>query len=199
MKKQQSGFTLIEIAIVLVIIGLLLGGVLKGQAMMDNAKLKRTSNDFNGISAAIFSYMDRYAALPGDDPNAFARWGLSAAIASQGDGIIDGAWDANVATAESSLVWEHLRAAGLISGTGFAMPVNPFGGTFGVEDAAAEATTAIDTGSVICMNGVEGQFADILDIQLDDGVGDTGEMMNAAGDTYDDTTLTTAYVICKQL
>ena len=202
MKKQQSGFTLIEIAIVLVIIGLLLGGVLKGQAMMDNAKIKRASNDFNGISAAIYSYMDRYAALPGDDPNAFARWGLSAAIASQGDGIIDGAWNANLATAESSLVWEHLRAAGLISGAGFAMPANPFGGTFGVEDAAA-GTTAIVTGSVICMNGVEGQFGEILDIQLDDGVGNTGDVGNSSetaplgpSAAY---VLTGSYTMCKQL
>ena len=202
MKKQQSGFTLIEIAIVLVIIGLLLGGVLKGQAMMDNAKIQRTNNDFNGISAAIYSYIDRYAALPGDDPNAFTRWGGSAAIATQGDGIIDGAWDANVATAESSLVWEHLRAAGLVSGTGFTMPTNSFGGTIGVEDFS-QNTTAITAGSVICINNIEGQFGEILDIKLDDGIGNTGDVgnskMTAPTGPSAAYILTDPYIICKQL
>ena len=87
MKNKQSGFTLIEIAIVLVIIGLLLGGVLKGQEMITNGKIKRSVNDFNGISAAYYSYLDRYAAFPGDDPNANARWGGDAADArSRRDG-----------------------------------------------------------------------------------------------------------------
>ena len=49
MRKQQSGFTLVEIAIVLVIIGLLLGGILKGQEMITQAKIKNIINDFNGI------------------------------------------------------------------------------------------------------------------------------------------------------
>ena len=74
MKNKQSGFTLIEIAIVLVIIGLLLGGVLKGQEMINNGKIKRAINDVNGISAAYYSYLDRYAAFPGDDANAATRW-----------------------------------------------------------------------------------------------------------------------------
>ena len=52
MKKAQSGFTLVEIAIVLVIIGLLLGGVLKGQEMIENARIKSIVNDMNGVSAA---------------------------------------------------------------------------------------------------------------------------------------------------
>jgi prepilin-type N-terminal cleavage/methylation domain-containing protein len=66
--KGQKGFTLVEIAIVLVIIGLLLGGVLKGQQLIANAKLKSLVNHANGLSAAVFAYQDRYKALPGDDP-----------------------------------------------------------------------------------------------------------------------------------
>ncbi len=73
-KRYQTGFTLVEIAIVLVIIGLLLGGILKGQEMITQARIKNVVNDFNGITAAYFSYMDRYKAVPGDDPNASARW-----------------------------------------------------------------------------------------------------------------------------
>ena len=72
--QSQKGFTLVEIAIVLVIIGLLLGGILKGQEMITQAKIKNVVNDFNGITAAINSYQDRYKALPGDDLNAATRW-----------------------------------------------------------------------------------------------------------------------------
>ena len=202
MKKQQSGFTLIEIAIVLVIIGLLLGGVLKGQEMMNNAKLKRTINDYNGISAAIYSYLDRYGALPGDDPNAATRWGGAASGGTAGDGIIEGPWNiaARAADDESSLLWEHLRQSGLIGGAlaGNIGPSNPYGGEIGVEDAGA-GTTGIATGTVICTGNVEGKNAEILDIQLDDSLGDSGEMMNDAGDTYDDTTLTVAYIVCKKI
>ena len=73
MKKAQ-GFTLVEIVIVLVIIGLLLGGILKGQEMITQAKIKNLIADFSGISAAYHGYQDRYRAIPGDDPGAAARW-----------------------------------------------------------------------------------------------------------------------------
>ena len=74
MKRKQTGFTLVEIAIVLVIIGLLLGGILKGQEMITQAKIKNVIADFSGISAAYHGYQDRYRAIPGDDPNAATRW-----------------------------------------------------------------------------------------------------------------------------
>ena len=70
MKRNQSGFTLIEIAIVLVIIGLLLGGVLKGQELVNSAKVKSLANDFKNIPALIYGYQDKYRALPGDDAKA---------------------------------------------------------------------------------------------------------------------------------
>ncbi|MCX8018182.1 MAG: prepilin-type N-terminal cleavage/methylation domain-containing protein, partial [Rhodocyclaceae bacterium] len=72
--KKQSGFTLVEIAIVLVIIGLLLGGVLKGQELINQAKIKNIANDLNGMSAAVYAYQDRYKRFPGDDNGASARW-----------------------------------------------------------------------------------------------------------------------------
>ena len=84
MKTMQKGFTLVEIAIVLVIIGLLLGGILKGQEMITQAKIKNAVSDFSGISAAYYGYQDRYRALPGDDPNAATRW--SGAISGGGNG-----------------------------------------------------------------------------------------------------------------
>src|SRR5438045_3513312 len=84
--RKQHGFTLVEIAIVLVIIGLLLGGILKGQEMITQAKIKNIVNDFNGITAAVNSYQDRYKALPGDDLGAATRWATNGAISGNGNG-----------------------------------------------------------------------------------------------------------------
>jgi len=93
MKTQQKGFTLVEIAIVLVIIGLLLGGILKGQEMITQAKIKNIISDFSGISAAFHGYQDRYRALPGDDAGAAARWAAApAATAGDGNGVVAGTY-----------------------------------------------------------------------------------------------------------
>lgn len=189
MRKIQSGFTLIEIAIVLVIIGLLLGGVLKGQEMMTNAKIKRTSNDFNGISAAIFSYLDRYGAFPGDDPNAGVRWG---ATPGDGDGLIGGTCFSGTATDESVNLWDHLRLSGLVGGNGTNFPNHAFGGRVGVQNDPGGVV-----GAGICMDAIEGKVAEILDRQMDDGVSDAGELQDIAGvAAY---VLTDPYTIAKKL
>lgn len=64
--RNQRGFTLIELAIVLVVIGLILGAVLKGQDLINNAKAKRALTDAQGLSAMAHLFMDRYGRLPGD-------------------------------------------------------------------------------------------------------------------------------------
>src|SRR5688572_1656622 len=66
MRKPQAGFTLIEIAIVLVIIGLLLGGVLKGQELITAARVRNLISNQDGVKAAYFGFLDRFRALPGD-------------------------------------------------------------------------------------------------------------------------------------
>ena len=73
MKNNQAGFTLVEIAIVLVIIGLLLGGVLKGQELINSAKVKNFATDFRNTPLFIYGYQDKYKRLPGDDNGAVAR------------------------------------------------------------------------------------------------------------------------------
>lgn len=171
--RKQSGFTLIEIAIVMVIIGLLLGGVLKGQEMMNNAKIKRVANDFNGISAAVFSYLDRYAFLPGDDPAAAARWTGGGVVSGNGNGIINGG--------ERPDVWDHLRQSGLMSGSGSTNPTHSFGGIIRVQQNGAGLT-----GAVICMFNMSGKALEILDRQIDDGVANTGDLRQTGGGaTYD--------------
>src|ERR1700685_4461522 len=85
-RKHQSGFTLVEIAIVLVIIGLLLGGVLKGQELIFNSKVKATFNLSREMSAAVNSYIDRYGQLPGDDTQAATRFPAAAPLPVNGNG-----------------------------------------------------------------------------------------------------------------
>lgn len=200
-RKLQSGFTLIEIAIVMVIIGLLLGGVLKGQEMITNARLKNVVNDFNGISAAIFSYQDRYNALPGDDPGGDGRWGGTAALGAEGDGVVAGAYTIVDGSTESSIFWEHLHSSGLIAGTALDHPTTAFGGLVGVEDAAMGLG-----GLSVCMNGIEAQYAEIIDTQMDDGNALTGDLRGSDTDTavanlaaYNSGTLTDPFIICKSL
>ena len=66
MRMHQRGFTLIEIAIVLVIIGLLLGGVLKGQELITSARVRNLISAQDGVKAAFFGFQDRFRAYPGD-------------------------------------------------------------------------------------------------------------------------------------
>lgn len=187
--RRQSGFTLVEIAIVLVIIGLLLGGILKGQEMIAQAKIKNVINDLNGVSAALNSYQDRYRALPGDDKNAVTRWtSLAAAQKGNGDGVITGLYvPATPATDESALFWLHLRMAGFLSGTGSDNPFNAVSGKMGVQtgDGAgtaagvlglASASPAIPgfTGLILCSANLPDKIAISVDAQTDDGVGTTG-------------------------
>ena len=69
-RKSEAGFTLVEIAIVMVIIGLLIGGILKGQAMIQNAKVKRVVKQADELRAAVMSFYDKYGVYPGDENQA---------------------------------------------------------------------------------------------------------------------------------
>jgi prepilin-type N-terminal cleavage/methylation domain-containing protein len=64
--KKQSGFTLVEIAIVLVVIGLLLGGILKGQQLINSARVRNLADQNSGVQAAYYGFVDRFRNLPGD-------------------------------------------------------------------------------------------------------------------------------------
>jgi prepilin-type N-terminal cleavage/methylation domain-containing protein len=63
---RQRGFTVLEIAIVVLIVGFLLAGVLKGQEMITSAKVKRVAGQLDEVHAAYLGFQDRFKALPGD-------------------------------------------------------------------------------------------------------------------------------------
>ena len=173
---KQKGFTLVEIAIVLVIVGLLIGGVLKGQEMITNAKLKRIESDNAGIAAAMFSYQDRYTQLPGDDSDADNRFDLytsSTGNVGNGNGIIEGDWSPTSGTPETLIFWKHLRASGLIPGGGndTTQPTNAYGGLIGIRDGALGIA-----GHVTIFGQIEGPIAKIIESRLDDGDPATGRV-----------------------
>jgi len=212
MHKAQ-GFTLVEIAIVLVIIGLLLGGILKGQEMITQAKIKNSVADFSGVSAAYYGYQDRYRAIPGDDQNAATRW--SGAVAGDGNGIVAGGYNSSTTTDESRKWWDHLRRAGFVSGSGNNQPFNAFTGQIGVQTGSNGGTPATALGGfaglIICSANIPDKVAIAMDTQMDDGAIGTGNVrgqlqstpnpsINTAADTtaYAETG-TNTYAICRSL
>jgi prepilin-type N-terminal cleavage/methylation domain-containing protein len=187
MRSQQSGFTLVEIAIVLVIIGLLLGGILKGQELINSAKVKNLANDFRVIPTYIYAYQDKFRALPGDDSSAANHvTGATAATtpaSKQGNGVIDGLWNSTTQTDESFLFWQHVRLANLASGPTSAadpqyIPKNALGGDLGVSSAvSAQLQVAGMSGTYqVCSKGILGKFVKQLDVQMDDGQPCTGSL-----------------------
>jgi len=179
--SNEAGFTLVEIAIVLVIIGLLLGGILKGQEMITQARIKNAINDFNGITVAVTSYQDRYRFLPGDDPGANARWTVQAPSSGNGDGVVTGLYNDATATVESHLFWQHLRIAGFVPGltTGAGSGTNPpnaVGGIVGVENAVTPGAGLGFTGLIACSSNIPDKVASAIDTQMDDSNSATGQV-----------------------
>ncbi len=219
MPQRQSGFTLIEIAIVLVIIGLLLGGILKGQELINSARVKNLSSDFRNIPLFIYGYQDKFKALPGDDPRAVANVnGTAATVGTLGNGVIEGTWNSTNGGDESVLFWQHVRLAGLAPGVttvpgtlpGDYMPTNASGGIIGIQSGTTVVANSPAVGAdgkaiggayVICSTGILGKFVKQLDTQMDDGNTAAGSMM--ARETASNTAVATnaindatSYIVC---
>jgi len=169
---KRKGFTLVELAIVLVIIGLILGAILKGQELINNAKMKRLYNQYREVLAAIYTYYDRYGAFPGDDPTANTRWSTTP---GNGDGLIGG-FTFNCPTTgggETCYLWHHLKLANIITGSlDNTAPRNPYGGTVGVGYATVQGLTTHWIG----FNNVPGDVCLSIDQQYDDGAYNTGSI-----------------------
>jgi len=139
--RKQTGFTLVEIAIVLVVIGLLLGGILKGQQLINSARVRNLADQSSGTQAAFYGFVDRFRNLPGDMPAARACAAVGAAVDLLCATVptIGGNGDGRITTVgEAAAAWSHLSVAGFLNGT--------FTGI--VANEAAYRNTSVSTGAV---------------------------------------------------
>jgi prepilin-type N-terminal cleavage/methylation domain-containing protein len=180
MTSRQTGFTLVEIAVVLVIISLLMGGVLKGQELIESAKVKNLAQDFRSLPALVHGYQDKFRDLPGDDARAplhLCSGGTACATPGDGNGFIDGAWN-DTADSDAFRFWQHVRLASLATGptetTDAAyLPRNAVGGRIGVQRGGL---LGLAGGHLVCSGNIPGKLVRQLDIALDDGDPATGTL-----------------------
>lgn len=185
--RKQHGFTLVEIAIVLVIIGLLLGGILRGQELIQNARVRNIIDQQNGIKAAFFGFQDRFRMIPGD---------LTATqVAQVGSGVIAAGTPGNGAIdpTDSALAFQNITVTGFIScqtctaaaaaaSTTANSPVNVYGGALQLAtdtvysapgagfSGGGSARHNIKTGNLIPSNVLAE-----ADVKVDDAVPNNGQ------------------------
>jgi prepilin-type N-terminal cleavage/methylation domain-containing protein len=188
LRHKQFGFTLVEVAIVLVIIGLLLGGVLKGQSMIENARVKALAAEIRAVFTMNNAYRDLYKATPGDDLEAdiHVNGAIKPSTTTSANGAIDsGDWTGLASpdnTKESSLFWQHVRSAGLATGsTSAGLAKNTLGGALGITSGIKRPNSppGVAGNFYVCSSWIPGRLARSLDMALDDGVGTTGAVFGA--------------------
>ena len=183
--SSQKGFTLVEIAIVLVIVGLLLGGILKGQELVNTAKVRLIADRSNSLKSAWYLFVDRFGGLPGDFAQANVY--ITSAVPGDGNGIVE--------AGESQLAFQHLTSAGYLrcaQCTARARGGNPvpessvtniYGGVMSILQNNRQAflgdpgtlnvqRLSIQTGRLIPSN-----ILAEVDRKIDDGIANTGEFV----------------------
>ncbi len=201
MQKQSSGFTLLELSIVIVIIGLIVAGISAGQSLVRQAGLRSIINDYNRYLASLNSFYLQYEALPGDMRNARDYWGVSYGN-GDGDKSIEISETVSGHGIEGQNTWTHLSAAGVVEGSytsgAFTDASNPqvldaywslsdhtiaLYGRFG--NRLLLARSATPTGGV-----VSSSEAYAIDIKVDEGQADTGIMYATTASTVSGTAST---------
>lgn len=174
----QRAFTLVEVAIVLVIIGLVMGGVFKGQALIDSARVRAVAAEMSGFQAAWLAFTERYRAIPGDFSRADAQID-SDARPGNGNGRLDSA-------GERAGVWQHLALAGFIKGgydgsaaaigseqdlacAANTCPGNPWNGHYKIAQGTQAVNADVPYNEITTGDQVPVGILAQLDARLDDG------------------------------
>ena len=202
-KRNQSGFTLVEIAIVLVVIGLLLGGILKGQQLINSARVRNLADQNSGVQAAYYGFVDRFRNLPGDMLCTLAVTNVGAAVTPNDCATTNVGGDANGridTVTEAGAVWAHLSVAGFLTGT--YAGITPSTATYISGVATGQIPPNAFQGPILLAHTADYLQGDIrgtitrlaysfggnipvpllrdLDQKLDDGVAGSGVMRSAA-------------------
>lgn len=189
--NKQKGFTLVEIAIVLVIIGLLLGGILKGQELINSARVRNLADQNSGIQAAYYGFIDRYRQVPGDwlFTSASQAIGVTVNLPTAVAGVT-GNGQLDNTTMEAAAVWEQLAKSQFLGG-GFTPatadpateaayvanavgPLNAFNGSLILTRNAGYTGTASIRLNLHMGRNVPVSIARELDVKVDDGLPNTG-------------------------
>ena len=200
---NKKGFTLVELSIVLVIIGLLIGGILAAQSMIETTKIQAFTRQIGQFDAAVINFGDKFGGLPGDT-SAFSTAGV-ASTATLNNGLIQYASTAAIGD-EAANFWNQLTLSGLKreegAGTyttagypvGTAFPRAKIGsagtGVIVAGETAIDALaggpsanvyiaadcSAMTSSTISCRSGITGSQGIAIDAKLDDGVGTTGNV-----------------------
>lgn len=190
--RRRAGFTLVEVAIVLVVIGLLLAGAFKGQELITNARVRGIIRDHQGVHTAYLGFLDRYRQPPGDYAGAAANIpGVSTACGTSGNG--NGNGRVETSSGEYILAWEHLSKSGLLIGpyictssdvvTEGSVPRNPYGGFMQLIYDDAYAGTPRGRHNLKSGNNIPSDVLAEIDRKVDDA--------NALGGTFRGSNYTT--------
>lgn len=205
--QKQRGFTLVEIAIVLVIIGLLLFVILKGQEWITSARVRNIADQNSGVQAAYYGFIDRYRQVPGDWNNTNAAQAIPGVTTGGNDsGRLDPVGGSD--WTEALALWEHMSKAGFIQGNyvgGSGAPTaadtdlaprNAFNGFLILyrTDDYDDAGTPADRLNLVLGAGIPVNVLRELDLKIDDGLPETGVMRHAltSGATHGATAQSTA-------
>jgi len=180
-RGRPGGFTVIELAVVVIIIGIIIGLVIKGQSLIAKGQIKQLFTQKTEIATAFNAYYERFAYYAGDDPGASSRF--AGATNGNGNGRVgvgSGVTPPDFACAgtgtEQCDLWFELREAKYLNGKGFANPRHVFNGNVAL---TYNAPGAADAAHWLAFENVPSGVCRALDKHYDDGIWNTGSIQGA--------------------